>query len=330
MKKGNLENRLYKYSIKMLPGLVIGCFIIGYFLYFAVPDVYMKLVLNPYMIVEKNEYWRLITWIFSMPFMPDSALEIIFIPISLFFYYFVAKRLEAAWGTVMFNIFMFGGFLLIDIAVLLTSFITLKWNVGDFSTYYMNVISSSVYGISITYYTTMSMFLAFAVIYSEQVVMLYFMLPIKVKWLGYFDLAYLVYEFIKSDNVFARVIIVSSVANFFIFFFINRKKAGSFDIKQKMRQRDFQRRVKNANISGVYHGKGNSSQSEGSGNLRRVDGRSNVSNLRPITANDVHHKCAVCGRTEKDDENLEFRYCSKCIGGFEYCMDHIFTHEHRK
>ncbi|HBE09975.1 MAG TPA: hypothetical protein DCY81_05470, partial [Lachnospiraceae bacterium] len=68
MKKGNLENRLYKYSIKMLPGLVIGCFIIGYFLYFAVPDVYMKLVLNPYMIVEKNEYWRLITWIFSMPF----------------------------------------------------------------------------------------------------------------------------------------------------------------------------------------------------------------------------------------------------------------------
>ena len=42
----------------------------------------------------------------------------------------------------------------------------------------------------------------------------------------------------------------------------------------------------------------------------------------------THHKCAVCGRTEKDDPNLEFRYCSKCEGNLEYCMDHLYTHKH--
>ena len=40
------------------------------------------------------------------------------------------------------------------------------------------------------------------------------------------------------------------------------------------------------------------------------------------------HRCAVCGRTELDDPNLEFRYCSKCAGGREYCMDHLYTHVH--
>ena len=40
------------------------------------------------------------------------------------------------------------------------------------------------------------------------------------------------------------------------------------------------------------------------------------------------HKCAICGRTELDDPNLTFRFCSKCEGNYEYCQDHLFTHEH--
>ena len=40
------------------------------------------------------------------------------------------------------------------------------------------------------------------------------------------------------------------------------------------------------------------------------------------------HRCAVCGRTELDDPNLEFRYCSRCKGNYEYCQDHLFTHKH--
>ena len=43
----------------------------------------------------------------------------------------------------------------------------------------------------------------------------------------------------------------------------------------------------------------------------------------------TRHKCAICGRTEQDG-NLEFRFCSKCEGNYEYCQDHLFTHEHVK
>ena len=42
------------------------------------------------------------------------------------------------------------------------------------------------------------------------------------------------------------------------------------------------------------------------------------------------HKCAVCGRTDTDYPDLEFRYCSKCAGNYEYCSDHIFTHVHKE
>ena len=45
-------------------------------------------------------------------------------------------------------------------------------------------------------------------------------------------------------------------------------------------------------------------------------------------ANMTKHKCAICGRTEMDDPNLVFRYCSKCTGNKEYCQEHLFTHTH--
>ena len=42
----------------------------------------------------------------------------------------------------------------------------------------------------------------------------------------------------------------------------------------------------------------------------------------------TRHRCAVCGRTELDNPELEFRYCSKCEGNYEYCQDHLYTHKH--
>mgnify|MGYP007073001958 CR=1 FL=1 len=41
-----------------------------------------------------------------------------------------------------------------------------------------------------------------------------------------------------------------------------------------------------------------------------------------------HHKCAVCGRTDTDYPDLQFRYCSKCAGYRCFCQDHIFSHVH--
>ena len=41
-----------------------------------------------------------------------------------------------------------------------------------------------------------------------------------------------------------------------------------------------------------------------------------------------HYKCAVCGRTDTDYPELEFRYCSRCVGYHCFCQDHINNHVH--
>ena len=41
-----------------------------------------------------------------------------------------------------------------------------------------------------------------------------------------------------------------------------------------------------------------------------------------------HYKCAVCGRTDVDHPELEFRYCSRCVGYHCFCQDHINNHVH--
>ena len=41
-----------------------------------------------------------------------------------------------------------------------------------------------------------------------------------------------------------------------------------------------------------------------------------------------NHRCTVCGRTDTEFPDLEFRYCSRCAGYHCYCEDHINNHEH--
>ena len=53
-------------------------------------------------------------------------------------------------------------------------------------------------------------------------------------------------------------------------------------------------------------------------------------NTKIVPPGITRHKCAVCGKTEISDPNAEFRFCSKCNGNYEYCQDHLFTHQHIK
>ena len=49
---------------------------------------------------------------------------------------------------------------------------------------------------------------------------------------------------------------------------------------------------------------------------------------RKEKAQGYRHKCEVCGRTDADYPDLQFRYCSRCAGYHCYCEDHIFNHTH--
>lgn len=150
-------------------------------------------------------------------------------------------------------------------------------------------------GIFSTYYINMSIFFACAAIMPDLQLYLYGIIPVKMKWLAILDAVLILWDFVAGGIV-TRISIVASLLNFLIFFLLNRNMQRCRP-KQVIRKYKFQKEV-----------------------------------TRPTAtyAGGAKHKCAVCGRTELDDPNLEFRYCSKCNGNYEYCQDHLFTHEHVK
>lgn len=143
-----------------------------------------------------------------------------------------------------------------------------------------------------TYYINLSIFLAFAAAYPNMKVLLYFIIPVKIKWLAWLDIAILALSFFQG-NIPIKVAIVASLLNFLIFFLCTRNYA----------------RIKPSEI----HRKAEyRKQTEQTAKMRVIS----------------KHKCAICGRTEEDGEDLEFRFCSKCNGNYEYCQEHLFTHKH--
>jgi len=114
------------------------------------------------------------------------------------------------------------------------------------------------------------------------------------KWMALVYAAMAVYYFIQG-GIATRVAIAASLLNFVIFF-LSSKNTRRFGPREQARKANFRKQSRpHMNYAGG-----------------------------------ARHRCAVCGRTELDDPNLEFRFCSKCRGNYEYCQDHLFTHEHVK
>lgn len=277
-----LERKWGRYAIPNLMAWLIGAYAIGFVLYQINPSILGMLVLSPYHILH-GQIWRLVTWIF----MPTET-NLIFLLIMAMFYFQLGTTLERTWGTFRFNVYIFSGMIFTVIGAFLLYAILYLVNGGVTAEMYM-----MGYGFS-TNYINMSIFLAFAVMYPDMQVMLYFIIPIKMKWMAIVYGVLTVYEFAVSGWT-GKISIVMSLLNFIIFFLstrnLNRYTPHEIHRRQKFKAQMRQPRP-------------------GSG----------------ITK----HKCAVCGRTEESNPGLEFRFCSKCDGNFEYCQDHLFTHTHVK
>ena len=270
-----MERKFGRYAIHNLSAYIIALYVAGYLLYFFAPaSIFSYLTLEPYYILH-GQIWRLVTWILIPPESPG-----IFTIIMLFFYYSLGNSLEQTWGAFRYNVYIFMGM----ISTVLGAF--LLYAVFGGNVLFGNALFS-------TYYINMSIFLAFAVSYPNMQVMLYFFIPIKMKWMGILYGFFIVYSFVKSSLV-GKVAIIASLLNFIVFFLMTRDYR-RVSPKAIRRKQDFKRQINTANP----------------GNGRKPQ-----------------HKCAVCGRTELDGDDLEFRYCSKCDGNYEYCQDHLFTHQH--
>ena len=194
-----------------------------------------------------------------------------------------------------------------------------QWGPGRFTIYYLSgLLLNIIYGFAVyflgaryvylpisAYYINMSMFFAFAALWPDQRVLLMFMIPIKIKWLAYLDAGLFLYDiFGQMDKFPLNLLPAVAILNFFIFCGsglvesisrkINRGRAYSsntIDFKKAARHHSRQQKEEQVNY---------------------------------------RHKCAVCGRTDTEYPNLEFRYCSRCAGYHCFCEDHINNHVHFK
>ena len=279
-----LERKYGKFSISNLTMILIICFIVGYLIQIFQPDAMYIINLNPEKIMQ-GQVWRLITWIL----MPPSSMNLLLVIISLMFYFHVGQTLENTWGDFRYTLYILSGIIFTDIGVVLTYIMLKLCGLAEYASMYAAVSDVS------TYYLCMSMFLAYAFMFPDLRVMLYMIIPIKVKWLGYLDIVYLLYAIITYGLIGyypGMVTIIMSVLNFIIFYFLLKGK-NRISTAHRKRKKAYKREVRETQIL-------------------------------------TRHKCAICGQTEEDNPDLEFRYCSRCNGNYEYCQNHLFTHEHKK
>jgi hypothetical protein len=284
------EKKFGKYAVRNLSLVLIACYVIGYAIQIIAPGIMQFLTLNPHAILQ-GQVWRLVTWVL----IPPSSLDLVTI-IMLMFYYSVGSSLERVWGTYRYNVYLFSGMMFTII--------------GSFLAYGIYAAVSAAGGLAIsdsfmlsastlfsTYYINMSIFLAYAATFPNAMVLLMFIIPVKMKWMGIAYVILLGVQMLSGTgipvfDIFYRIALVASLLNFVIFWLTSRGKL-AISPAQAKRRHEFHSEVKKS---------------------MRV----------------TRHKCAICGRTEDSDPSLEFRFCSKCNGNYEYCQEHLFTHEHVK
>ena len=224
--------------------------------------------------VLRGELWRIVTYVL----LPTNGG--IFLVISLFFYYWLGESLERLWGSTKFTVYYVSGTLLTALASLLA--------------YLIDAISVPIYG---AVYVNTALFLAFALNYPDAMVNIYFIIPVKMKWLA--ALEGILYALSVVTAIAARMwgqalMPIVALLNLFVFFSPDfYERADRARARRRPEAVQFRRAVKEQQRQKGYH-----------------------------------HKCSVCGRTDTDYPDLQFRYCSKCAGYHCFCEDHIFNHTH--
>lgn len=258
-----LERKFGRFAIQNLMSYIIVANAAILILYTLMPmvgqSVVSKLTLIPELILQ-GEIWRLITFIFIPPTL--TPLWGIF---ALFFYYSISNSLEGQWGSFKFNIYYLVG-------MIGTAAVSMIFNISG-TPFYLN----------------MSLFLAYAKIFSENQILLFMIIPVKVKYLGWVYWALLLSNVI-GGGLGDLLLIIVSLANYFLFF----GKDNVRSVKTKRKVANHQKEFKKDRPTVIYI-----------------------------------HRCCVCGITDRDNPDMAFRYCSKCDGHYEYCADHIFDHEHK-
>ena len=202
-----LERKLGRYAIPNLTVYLLVGYVIGFGIMYLMPEMIGYLTLEPALIL-RGQVWRLISWVLIPP--STNLISLVFL---VLLYYSLGTALERTWGSFRYNVYIFSGLLFTVLAVF-----------GLYTFYYFGYgveVALSTVSLVSTNYITMSIFLAFAAIYPDMEVLLYFILPIKMKWMALVYVVMAAYYFVRG-GIGTRVAIGASLLNFIIFFLSSR------------------------------------------------------------------------------------------------------------
>ena len=175
-----------------------------------------------------------------------------------------------------------------------------EWGEFKFNVYYLFGIVATILislftnTLAVASVMNLSLFLAYAKLFPEERILFMFFIPVKIKWLGYLNWGLILYDLIMAiinGSLGLVLLAIEPVIYYLIFFAGYNIKTIKSKNDSVIRMRDYKKKMAAGKKAYI-------------------------------------HKCEVCGITNEDDENMEFRYCSKCSGKHCYCEKHILNHEH--
>jgi hypothetical protein len=257
-----LERTLGRFAIERLTTFIVGGMAMVFLLSMSKPELLDALRLEPTRL--RTEPWRLITFLFLPP-----SRSPVWMMLSLYFTWLVGANLESAWGAFKLNVYYFLGAL----GTTVVAFI-----LGPQGNYWLNT----------------SLWFAFATVFPNYEILLFFILPIRVKWLALLGVAMLGLEFLQGDLSVKGAILIA-FANYLLFFaghLVALARGKRIEMRQAVRRREFEPEPE----------------------------RRRSSHPSPVRA------CAICGKTQDEGADIRVCSCATCGGPRELCLEHARDH----
>ncbi|MDO4487884.1 MAG: hypothetical protein Q4B67_02170 [Eubacteriales bacterium] len=222
------KQKFGRFAIQNLSLYVTLIFAIGYLVMIFNSNLYNYWLGFYPVAVLKGEIWRIFTVLFYPPSVSNNLL---LGALMIFIYYSFAQTVERSMGEFEYNVYFFGSILIGEIGSILYYLIT-----KDYTAQYIPM------------FTHFAVFMAFAIMYSEQRVLLFFIIPIKVKWIAIVEVALYVY-YLTMGLVFRNLETVIDIVCAFIpvvifYLVVFKQRNGSGIISNWRLQREQKKRRK--------------------------------------------------------------------------------------
>ncbi len=254
-----LERSLGRFAIERLPTFIVGGMALVFFLSLSKPELINRLTLDPSRALQ--EPWRFVTYLF----LPNSS-SLIWVVFALYWTWLIGTHLEQEWGAFKLNVYYFLGALGTTAAA---------WITGEpQGNFWLNT----------------SLFFAFATIFPNYQIYLFFIIPIRVKWLGLLSLAFVGFYFVVG-GLGVKAAIAVALGNYLVFFtghLIRLARGQRVQMRQAARRASFR--------------------------------------PPPEREEPIDRTCAICGARQADGADIRVCTCEKCGGPRELCLEHARNH----